>query len=901
MSGPWDRPSPPDRDEAPSDDLTRDGRQTAEERWAPDDLWGERREPSSSWTEWPSSIPPDEYVPGEPELPLSDPWAESWTEDEPTGAGAPSEGERAADPWPDRDRLEPEPWTPERDRWSNAVEAEPEPPPMPWREPTREWSEEPDLTRSALPEEPQVGAWGAATADPWPMIVEEVTPPSRPSWLPDPEPEPEFAPLEPEREQEPEPEPQPEPEQEPEPEPQPEPEQEPEPEPQTEPEPEPEQEPEPEPEPEPAPELPPEPEPEREPEPEPPPEPEPEPERLAAPSMEGASSLEPEPEVGAEAPAEPGHGIAAELEPGIELEASPESEPAREPLAPLELPPEPDLEPGWRIEPSAEPGAAAEALVVDVSTPEPAEQWAATALESESPAAVLEPEAASDWEPETAAETIEPGASLPEPFGELDDQVPWGREPERAWSAEPGTLSGWATAVGLDDVAADEAAPEPEPLWTPEPSWREGVDATQVLPPGWADEQAARGGEVPSLEPAVGPIRVSLSDERLATPQAIPAEAPSTAEQAVPWLIGLILLLAGMIIVLMALIFLGEGSLGGFAANASDSGAVGSLVPSPSEDASATPTPASSTLAVASPSVQPTPTPMDLPVYGPLEMIYQGRSTALAPIYLLHHDFTTADPATVLAQDNALDVQRFAWAPDGTLGAGLLGDVLVSLEPDADKRNLGTGISTLTFGDESSTVYAVRVTEDGDNDVATVLAVDYATGDTNELASVSYPRPTAASVDGLIDAQTIDDGGAVRLYWLETDSLRLWVLGGGTWDVATDGEVTPLPAETPPTLWSPDGEQRILQEAAGAVTTLRAVDEDGEEMASVAIEAVISHIRWSPSGERIVFTVGTFAPNGGVIQDLYLWDVNDQPAMKLTTTGANFGAEWRGSQPRWRG
>jgi hypothetical protein len=895
MSGPWDRPSPPDRGDSLADeDLSRDGRPTAEEPWAPDDLWGERREPSSGWSEWPSSVPPEEYVPDEPELPVSDPWAESWTEDDPTAPVAPSDGEASPQQWPDRDRLEPDAWTPARDPWSPDVEADAEPPPpLPWRpEPAREWPEEPDLTRPALTEEPQVGAWGAATADPWPMIVEEVTPSARPAWVPEPEPEPEFVPEpEPEPELEPEAEPEPEPELAPQPEieaePGPEQEVAPEPEPEVEPEPEPAVAPAPEPEAEPEPEPGPELEVAPEPAPSPEPEPEPEPEAEAEPGQELTAEREPEPEP--EPEAEPDRGFVAEREPQPDLAAEPESE--RESLIALGLAPEPGAEPAWRIESEALPDDAAEAPD-DEAELAPAEQWAAAAVDTESPAATLEPE--------MPAASLEPEAPASEPFGELDDQVPWGREGERAWSAEPELPSGWATQAGQEEISGEEAAPEPEPLWTAEPSWQERVDATQVLPPGWADEHAARSSEEPPLEPAVGPIRVSLSDERLATPAAQPEEVPSTAEQAVPWLIGLILLLAGMIIVLMALIFLGEGSLGGFAAGASDS-AVGSLVPSPSAAESATPTPESSTLAVASHAAEPTPTPMELPQYGPLEMIYQGRSTALAPIYLLHHDFTTADQATVLAQDNALDVQRFSWAPDGTLGAGLLGDVLVSLEPDADKRNLGTGITTLTFGDESATVYAVRVTEDGENDVATVLAVDYASGDTSELASVSYPRPAATSVDGLIDAQTIDDGGAVRLYWLETDGLRLWVLGGGTWDIGTDGQVTPLAVETAPTLWSPDGELRILQEAAGAVTTLRAVDEDGEEIASVALEAVISHIRWSPSGERIVFTVGTFAPNGGVIQDLYLWDVNDQPAMKLTTTGANFGAEWRGSQPRWRG
>ena len=50
------------------------------------------------------------------------------------------------------------------------------------------------------------------------------------------------------------------------------------------------------------------------------------------------------------------------------------------------------------------------------------------------------------------------------------------------------------------------------------------------------------------------------------------AEEATTAEQAVPWLIGVILLLAGMVIVLLALIFAGDASLGG--------GAGGSPTPS---------------------------------------------------------------------------------------------------------------------------------------------------------------------------------------------------------------------------------------------------------------------------------------------------------------------------------
>ncbi len=127
-------------------------------------------------------------------------------------------------------------------------------------------------------------------------------------------------------------------------------------------------------------------------------------------------------------------------------------------------------------------------------------------------------------------------------------------------------------------------------------------------------------------------------------------------------------------------------------------------------------------------------------------MVYQGRSAASGqPIYLLVHDFTTEDEEVVLAQDPTIDVRRFAWAPDGTVGAGLLADVLVSIEPGESKRNLGEGLSTVTFGADASMVYAVRVTADGTDDVATVLAIDFASGVSSELASVTYPRPLSAA------------------------------------------------------------------------------------------------------------------------------------------------------------
>src|SRR3989337_793003 len=142
-------------------------------------------------------------------------------------------------------------------------------------------------------------------------------------------------------------------------------------------------------------------------------------------------------------------------------------------------------------------------------------------------------------------------------------------------------------------------------------------------------------------------------------------------------------------------------------------------------------------------------------------MVYQGRAAALAPIYLLRHDFTTSVDPAIMAQDSDLDVRRFAWAPDGTVGAGLLADVLVSIEPSTEKRRLADGISSVTFGDDASTVYAVRVTEDGADDVASVLAIDFLTGEETELASISYARPQIGEESALEEAKVSDDGGAV--------------------------------------------------------------------------------------------------------------------------------------------
>ena len=426
-----------------------------------------------------------------------------------------------------------------------------------------------------------------------------------------------------------------------------------------------------------------------------------------------------------------------------------------------------------------------------------------------------------------------------------------------------------------------------------------------MLPTDWTPPPApVRPIERGDLAPHATAARTRpASDVERELDEEVEADA-STAEQAVPWLIGFILLLAGMVIVLLALIFAGDASLGGGS---------GDPTPQPSlaGGALATPVPTSQPVAGGVPSSAPsapasTPSPSasgsaaPVPAYGPLEMVYQGRSTALAPIYLLHRDFTTEPEPSVLAQDPNLDLRRYGWAMSGARGAGLYADLLVSIEPGVEKRQLGDEIDTIAFGPTDETVYAVRVTEDGANDVAVVLAVDYATGDTSEVARFTYPRPAATSSAPLKQAQFEDEGGPVRLFWMEDNQLRLWVLNGGMWEIdPANGDSVEVPRR-PPVLWSPDGRNRIVVTESGTTTTLTRLDMDGNERGATTVEGLVSHLRWSPTADRVVFTVGRSASGGGVLQDLWLWDLGDEPPTQITATGAAFGAEWMGSRVRWR-
>ncbi len=142
-----------------------------------------------------------------------------------------------------------------------------------------------------------------------------------------------------------------------------------------------------------------------------------------------------------------------------------------------------------------------------------------------------------------------------------------------------------------------------------------------------------------------------------------------------PWLIGIILALAGIVIVLLALIF---SSPGGLVASdptgtpqPSGSGQPGGgVVPStdPSVSANASPS---------APEETPQPTAQE-PAFGPLEMTYLGRPSAVAPIYLLIRDFSVAKDPDVLAQADQ-GVSSYANAPDGRVSAAIINGRAVAL------------------------------------------------------------------------------------------------------------------------------------------------------------------------------------------------------------------------------
>jgi hypothetical protein len=364
-------------------------------------------------------------------------------------------------------------------------------------------------------------------------------------------------------------------------------------------------------------------------------------------------------------------------------------------------------------------------------------------------------------------------------------------------------------------------------------------------------------------------------------------------------LIGIILALTGIVIVLVALIFTSPDGLAGLGPGESSeptpvsslgsSSAAPSLNPSGVASESAAPTPI--------PTAAPTATPA--PTYGPLEMAFLGRQSAAAPVYLLRRDFSTADEATVMTQA-ADGITRYAWAPDGTVGAAIIDSRLVSVAPGQSARSLADGVSAVTFGWDAETVYAVRILRDGANDRADILEIDFVSGGTKTLSSVTYPHPVISADPALREAQFIDDGGTVRIYAVADGNLTAWILGAPAVYQVDPGDGSQTEVSREPILWSPDGTHRITLAEGGSSTVLGYRNRSGDAETSVRVTGLVSHVRWAGTSNEIVFTLGYLTSAGGVRQDLYVWDLVDGKApLPLTSNGTSFGAEWLGVMPNW--
>jgi hypothetical protein len=280
-------------------------------------------------------------------------------------------------------------------------------------------------------------------------------------------------------------------------------------------------------------------------------------------------------------------------------------------------------------------------------------------------------------------------------------------------------------------------------------------------------------------------------------------------------------------------------------------------------------------------------------------MLYLSRATAGSPIFLYRRDFSVAEEAETLARADQ-GVEQYAWAPDGRRGAAIIAGRAVALQQDTAARALAEGVSEIAFSMDSQTVFAARVARDGANDVAQVLAIDWGSGEQEVIGTATYPHPQISPESALEEAQFIDDGGPVRLYPTADGRLLLWVLGApATYQMDPAGgemqETTGLPL-----LASPDDMFRITLSETAAGGTLTLTDANGAERATTTVLGRVSHMRWAPNSSEVVFTIGRTGANGGVVQNLYVWDLVDgkEPAM-ITSNGASFGAEWRGAALRW--
>lgn len=364
----------------------------------------------------------------------------------------------------------------------------------------------------------------------------------------------------------------------------------------------------------------------------------------------------------------------------------------------------------------------------------------------------------------------------------------------------------------------------------------------------------------------------------------------TTAEQAIPWLIGLILALSGMVIVLLALIFSSaDGLLPAFGSPSPESTAT--PTPRPTPRPTPEPTPETST------SVEPTPSPT--PPFGALEIIFMQRTSPAGPVHLYSHDFANQDSPVPQARDDR-GVDHYAWSPDGAWGLALVDGDMLALIPGSSARDLADGIDSVAFSASPATAYALRATLAGSNDRAELLSVDFASGAVQSLQIWTYPHPTTFQETAVNEAQFADDGGFNRVYVLDDGRLVVWVLGAPAiylYDPATGSSSTTGRA---PILWSPNGLRWIDLAVSGNQTSVILRGLANEERASIGVSGLVSHMRWSAAGNQVVFTLN-IGVTGGVSQDLYLWNLEDGGGLtRLTQDQRTMGGEFRGVAPRYK-
>ena len=127
------------------------------------------------------------------------------------------------------------------------------------------------------------------------------------------------------------------------------------------------------------------------------------------------------------------------------------------------------------------------------------------------------------------------------------------------------------------------------------------------------------------------------------------------------------------------------------------------------------------------------------------------------------------------------------------------------------------------------------------------------------------------------EAQFIDDGGFVRLYAVADGHLTLWVLGAPDHLPVRSGQrrrdrnrAASRPCGHPTASFG----SPCTRTATTPRSRLR--DRGNNVLASTGVTGLVSHIRWAPTNNEIVFTLGLTGASGGVRQDLYVWDLEDR-------------------------